>query len=140
MSRAAWLACAALLATLLAPGAARADVFGPIELASIGPVSIGGSASHPQQALYAHDPAISGNGRYVVFDGYFGGRTGVWRRELQPPFTVEPVAVGELQAQVLGVFLVVLVYADGEQIELRPWRDVVMGAKHDLPIVLRQNR
>ncbi len=40
-------------------------------------------AAGNQQADYAHDPAISGNGRYVVFDGSYGGRTGVWRRDLQ---------------------------------------------------------
>ena len=40
-------------------------------------------AHEPQQADYAHDPAISGNGRYVAFDGSFGGLTGVWRRDLQ---------------------------------------------------------
>ncbi len=39
----------------------------------------GGAA---QQAEYAHDPAISGDGQYVAFDGSFGGVTGVWRRDL----------------------------------------------------------
>ena len=90
------LPCAALALALAlcTPDAARADTFGPAELASAGAVSFEGGPAHAEQALYAHDPAISGNGRYVVFDGYFGGRTGVWRRELQPPYDVQAVAVG----------------------------------------------
>jgi hypothetical protein len=98
----ALLAAVALLAlgTLLAlgglaPSAAQADVFGPISLASDGLVSFEGSQPRPEQAFYAHDPAISGNGRYVVFDGDFGTRSGVWRRELQAPYRLQPVAVGQ---------------------------------------------
>ena len=53
---------------------ADADVFGTTSLLSASPF---------EQADYAHDPAISGNGRYVVFDGSIGGVTGVWRRELR---------------------------------------------------------
>lgn len=67
----ALLGCALALALGCAP--AGADVFGTISLVS---------ASPAEQADYAHDPAISGNGRYVVFDGSIGGVTGVWRREL----------------------------------------------------------
>jgi hypothetical protein len=93
--RRALLSSLVLAATLLAPGAALADVFGPIGLASDGLVSFEGGQPHAEQAFYAHDPAISGDGRYVVFDGYFGGRSGVWRRELQPPYALQPVAVGE---------------------------------------------
>ncbi len=66
---------------------ARADVFGPISLASESPV---------QQADYSHDPAISGDGRYVAFDGSFGGASGVWRRDLQTG-AVEAVAGGDAQ-------------------------------------------
>jgi hypothetical protein len=88
------LTCAALLLALWLPCAARADVFGLAELASAGVVSFEGGATRGEQALYAHDPAVSGDGRYVAFDGYVGGRTGVWRRELQPPYSVQPVAVG----------------------------------------------
>jgi Tol biopolymer transport system component len=66
---------------------AGADVFGPISLASESPV---------QQADYAHDPAISGDGRYVAFDGSFGGASGVWRRDLQTG-AVEAVAGGDAQ-------------------------------------------
>jgi hypothetical protein len=91
------LACLAILAALAAPGGARADVFGPIELVSNGALTGEGAQAAPQQALYAHDPAVSGDGRYVAFDGYFEGRTGVWRRELQPPYAVQPVAVGTVQ-------------------------------------------
>jgi hypothetical protein len=64
---------------------AGADVFGPISLVS-------GDAL--EQANYAHDPAISADGTYVVFDGFFDGRTGVWRRNLQTG-AIQPVAAGE---------------------------------------------
>jgi len=87
----------ALALVLGVSGTAHADVFGSIGLVSDGPVSLEGEPPHVEQALYAHDPAVSGDGRYVVFDGYFGGRTGVWRRELQPPYRVQPVAVGEVR-------------------------------------------
>ena len=77
--------CAALTAMLATPPApARADVFGPISLVS---------ESATQQAVYAHDPAISGDGRYVAFDGFFGGKTGVFRRDLATG-AVEEVAAG----------------------------------------------
>ena len=68
------------LTLLIAPAPAGADVFEPILLASAS--AIPGFAGN-QQANYAHDPAISGNGRYVVFDGSYGGAAGVWRRDLQ---------------------------------------------------------
>jgi hypothetical protein len=64
-------------------GGARADVFGPISLAS---------QSAIQQADYAHDPAISADGHYVAFDGSYGGVQGVWRRDLDGG-TIEPVTV-----------------------------------------------
>jgi hypothetical protein len=84
--------CAVAVALLLAPRAAEADVFGSAELASRGELSFpGGSAT--QQADYARDPVISGDGRYVAFDGSFGGLSGVWRRDLQSG-QVQPVAVG----------------------------------------------
>jgi len=75
------LALAAMLSAQCAP--ARADVFGPISLIS---------QSSTQQVDYAHDPAISGDGRYVAFDGSFGGIAGVWRRDLATG-QVQPVAV-----------------------------------------------
>lgn len=78
------LCVTALLLAFCVP--ARADVFGPISLTSDNAL---------EQANYAHDPAISGNGQYVAFDGYFAGLTGVWRRDLEPPYSIEPVAVGE---------------------------------------------
>jgi Tol biopolymer transport system component len=68
------------LATALTPALARADVFEPISLASVS--AIPGFAGN-QQADFAHDAAISGDGRYVAFDGSYGGVTGVWRRDLQ---------------------------------------------------------
>src|ERR1700676_5000365 len=65
---------------------AQADLFGPISLLSASPLA---------QADYAHDPAISGDGRYVVFDGSIGGVAGVWRRENRPGGSVEEVAPGD---------------------------------------------
>jgi WD40-like Beta Propeller Repeat len=64
---------------LAGPAPSDADVFGPISLASAG---LTAGTGHPQQADYAHDPAISGDGRYVAFDGSFDGVSGVWRRDL----------------------------------------------------------
>ena len=52
--------------------------------------------SATQQADYAHDPVISGDGRYVAFDGSFGGVTGVWRRDLRTG-AVEQVAGGDAE-------------------------------------------
>lgn len=83
-SSASGLGALALLLALLALGAgprpARADVFGPISLVSATAIP---SFAGNQQVDYAHDATISGNGRYVAFDGSLGGRTGVWRRDLQ---------------------------------------------------------
>jgi hypothetical protein len=58
---------------------AEADVFGPIGLASAG-VTPGGAFD--QQADSANDAVISGNGRFVAFDGSFAGHPGVFRRDL----------------------------------------------------------
>ncbi len=80
MRRLALLAlCAALPALLVSCAPAAADVFGPIALASASAVP---GDPQDQQADYAADAAISGDGRYVAFDGSFGGRTGVFRRDL----------------------------------------------------------
>jgi hypothetical protein len=73
---------------VLVPALAQADVFGSFSLASESAVS---GASLNQQADYAHDSALSADGRYVAFDGSFAGRTGVWRRDLQTG-VVEAVA------------------------------------------------
>jgi hypothetical protein len=78
---------AVLVATLAFGHSARADVFGPISLASENPA---------QQAEYARDAAISADGRYLAFDGSFGGSTGVWRRDLQSG-AVEAVAGGDAE-------------------------------------------
>ncbi len=86
---AAVLAC---LAATLVPARAGADVFGPISLVSAG--ALGGS--EPQQAEYAHDAAVSGNGMYVAFDGSVAGVTGVWRRDLATD-TLEQVAGGDAE-------------------------------------------
>ncbi len=75
----ALLAPLAALVLALVPALARADVFEPISLASVS--AIPGFAGN-QQADFAHDAAISANGRYVAFDGSFGGLKGVWRRDL----------------------------------------------------------
>ncbi len=84
-----------VLLALALPMPAQADVFGPISLASAGLVAVGGEESYVQ-ADYAHDPAISGNGRYVAFDGSVGGVTGVWRRDLQTG-KIEQVAGGDAE-------------------------------------------
>ncbi len=81
------LLCAAALALLAATATAGADVFGPISLASESPT---------QQADYAHDPAISGDGRYLAFDGSVSGVTGVWRRDLATG-GIEQVAGGDAE-------------------------------------------
>jgi len=62
------------------PVSGGADVFGPISLISEGALP---GTLEAQQVEYAHDPAISGNGRYVAFDGSFHGVMGVWRAEVQ---------------------------------------------------------
>lgn len=81
---------AASLALLVAT-AANADVFSPIGLVSYGEV---GGSGLVQQAEYAHDSAISADGRYVAFDGSIGGVTGVWRRDLTTG-VIEQVAGGD---------------------------------------------
>jgi WD40-like Beta Propeller Repeat len=92
MRRVAMLLWITTCALLVVSGSAGADVFEPISLVSaITPPAI--PADHAEQADYAHDPAISGDGRYVAFDGSFGGVTGVWRRDISNG-AVEPVAVG----------------------------------------------
>jgi hypothetical protein len=99
MRRPVLLTALTLMVLGLAPvSGARADVFGEIALVSDGFLLEEGHEGTQQQALFAHDSAVSGNGQYVVFDGFFGGRTGVWRRELRAEGQagpVEPVAVGE---------------------------------------------
>lgn len=86
MRHAAWLLAIVWVAL---PATARADVFGPIALVSAGAAN---GSSVRQQADYARDPAISGDGHYVAFDGSFGGREGVWRRDLDSG-TLEAVTV-----------------------------------------------
>jgi len=89
---AAVLACGLAIALLAPAVPAGADVFGPISLVSDGSVA-GGPA---QQAEYAHDSAISSNGRYVAFDGSVGGVTGVWRRNIATG-AIEQVAGGDAE-------------------------------------------
>lgn len=94
LARAPIVAALIVAALLALPASAAADVFGPISLVSDGfPAS---AEAHRQQTLYAHDPALSGNGLYVAFDGYFGGLSGVWRRNLETG-EVQPVAVGRME-------------------------------------------
>ena len=76
----------ALSAMWLAVSSARADVFGGIALLSASPLG---------QAEYAHDPAISEDGNYVVFDGAVAGVQGVWRRETRSGAALEQVAGGD---------------------------------------------
>ncbi len=84
--------CVLAVALLALAAPAGADLFGPISLASEGTVGSG----RPQQAEYAHDAAISGDGRYVAFDGSVGGVTGVWRRDVATG-AVEEVAGGDAE-------------------------------------------
>ncbi len=53
------------------------------------------SANPFGQAEYAHDPALSEDGRYVVFDGSIAGVQGIWRRETRAGATFEEVAGGD---------------------------------------------
>ena len=82
----------ALLGILFAASSANADVFGSISLVSQG--ELGGAEA--QQAEYAHDTAISADGRYVVFDGSIDGVRGVWRRDLQTG-ALQQVAGGDAE-------------------------------------------
>jgi hypothetical protein len=88
MRRVALAILAGALVLLASAAPAGADVFGPISLVSASPF---------QQVEYAHDPAISGDGRYVVFDGAIGNVTGVWRRENRPGGNLEQVAGGDAE-------------------------------------------
>jgi len=74
-----------MAATCLPVAAAQADVFEPIELVSL---------TSTEQANSATDTALSGDGRYVAFDGSVGGVAGVWRRDLLTGALV-PVATGD---------------------------------------------
>ena len=76
---------------LLVCSGARGDVFSNPSLVSYGDVAGSGFV---QQAEYAHDSAISGDGRYVAFDGAVGGVTGVWRKDLATGI-IEQVAGGD---------------------------------------------
>ncbi len=93
-------ACAVTLCALTglcAAAPAGADVFGPASLVSQGTVP---GAPEVQQAEYTHDTAISGDGRYIVFDGSFHGVTGVWRAEIQEGHVageIEQVAGGDAE-------------------------------------------
>lgn len=70
-SLAAALFLALCLCLWFAPGAAAE--FGPIQLVS---------KSATEQAGYAKEPALSGDGQYVAFRGELGGHTGIFRKDL----------------------------------------------------------
>jgi len=91
-SRLLVLGLTALAVSLGVASPVRADVFGPISLASVG--SLGGGPA--EQVDYGHDAAISGDGRFVVFDGSVAGATGVWRRDLATG-SIEQVAGGDAE-------------------------------------------
>ncbi len=82
-----------LIACLACNSAASADVFGPISLASAGTLA---GSDYAQQAESAGDAVISGDGRYVAFEGSFAGRTGIFRRDLSSG-EVAIVALGDAQ-------------------------------------------
>ena len=96
MRRLALCWCVVSVALLATSAPAGADVFGPISLVSEGLFSEGPFAGVTEQAEYAHDPAISGNGQYVAFDGSIGGVTGVWRRDRETG-ALEQVAGGDAE-------------------------------------------
>jgi hypothetical protein len=85
------LCSAAMTAAWASPAAA--DVFEPIKLVSQGAVA---GTTQLQQAVVAEDSAISGNGRYVVFQGSVGGVNGIWRRDLETE-AIEQVAGGDAE-------------------------------------------
>jgi Tol biopolymer transport system component len=89
MSRAPRCTVLALVLAFAGASAARADVYEAIRLASLNPLA----GNQLEQADRAEHPAISGDGRYVAFDGSFGGVAGVWRKDVLTG-ALAPVAVG----------------------------------------------
>jgi len=65
------LALAVAAIELVPAGSATADVFGKIAMAS--DVSSKDRKLSNSRRSTAHDPDLSGNGRYIAFDGYFAG-------------------------------------------------------------------
>ncbi len=103
------LAPCSIVAAILAAGApAGADVFEPIQLASVTPT---------EQVNAAEDPAISANGRFLVFDGSVAGVPGVWRRDLLTG-AVEPVASEDEQQPAISApdALLPSISADGRYV------------------------
>jgi hypothetical protein len=84
----------ALAAALLSCAPAQA-AFTPFALASASP-------AQGIQADYAYDPAISGNGRYVVFVGSVKSVPGIYRGELVPGEPGQPPKLVALQAVAYG--------------------------------------
>jgi hypothetical protein len=122
------IASAATLMLGCAP--AGADVFGTTSLVSVTPL---------EQADYAHDAAISGNGRYVVFDGSIGGVTGVWRRELRPgeaalshEGNVEEVAGGDAELPSISENGQYVSFTTNEGTELPNITDWLPDPRHEL--------
>jgi hypothetical protein len=93
------LAATALLLALVA-ASSQADVFGPISLVSTAELQ---GAPFAEQASVAEHSVIASEGRYVVYEGTFGGVTGIWRAELAGSGegarvgTVEQVAGGDAE-------------------------------------------
>jgi Tol biopolymer transport system component len=84
------LACQVALVAMLGCGpsylCASADAaFTPFQLVS---------ASSGQQAEYAYQPAVSADGRYVVFTGVIGSKHGVYRKDLASGGKLATVALG----------------------------------------------
>jgi len=132
MRRALTLMCIATCAVLAAPSPVVADVFEPISLVStIAPPAV--PVAHAEQADYAHDPAISGDGRYVAFDGSFGGVTGVWRRDIASG-AVEAVSVGAAGSP-QGSAELPSISEDGRYISFTTSAQLVAGDKNEGPDV-----
>jgi hypothetical protein len=118
------LFAATALALACSCATAGADVFEGLTLSS---------ESSLQQAEYAHDAVISANGGYVVFDGSYGGVTGVWRRDLGSDAIV-PVAVGTAKTPA-GSAELPSVSSDGRYVSFTTTAALVPGDSNASPDV-----
>jgi WD40-like Beta Propeller Repeat len=128
MRRAALTACAVTVALLGGSASAGADIFGPISLVS---------ESASQQADYSHDPAISGDGRFLAFDGSVGGQTGVFRRDLASG-ALEAVAVGGAETPA-GSAQLPSISANGQFVSFTTTAELTPGDRNEGPDVYVRN-
>jgi len=132
MRRALLALWAGSVAMLAIAGPAGADVFETTTLVSARvPPAV--PAGHAQQADYAHAPAISGDGRFVAFDGSVGGVTGVWRRDIATG-AVDPVSVGE-GGTPQGSARLPSISEDGRYVSFTTLAKLVEGDRNESPDV-----